>query len=64
MHLKDQLVFTTIVFMFYFGKMLKCEAQRAQNIKKKKFTLIKKQRDWQKSKRTEKTQACPQQPQI
>lgn len=37
MHLKDQLVFTTIVFMFYFGKMLKCETQRAQNIKKKKI---------------------------
>lgn len=64
MHLKDHLILSTIVFMFYFGKMLKCETQRAQNMKKK-LTLIKRNREiGQKSKRMEKTQACPQQPQT
>lgn len=52
---------TIVGFMFYFGKMLKCEIQRAQNMKKK-LTQIKRNREiGQKSRRTEKTQACPQQ---
>lgn len=34
----------TIVFMFHFGKMLRCEAQRAQNMKKK-WRLIKRIRE-------------------
>lgn len=60
MHLKDQPVLNTIVFMFYFGKMLRCEAQRTQNMKKK-WRLKKRIREiGQRTKRIDKTQACPQ----
>lgn len=53
MHL-DQFVLNTIVFVFHFGQILRCKAQRAQKIKKKMESDKKNQKDQAKNQEEQK----------